>query len=712
MLDLKRMPPLAELLALKERFSAEQWLDLELAAPTIVRFQEYPDLALATLSGIVIPPHQRTILYQLHRGAANNVVVASRGTAKSSTVGTLYATYVNIFFARRNAITLSMTGFRGGQQIFKDTERWLEGGWVDQQLEVPFFLASVNRIGRPRPVSKAATQWELEFLSKSSNKTLPTKDPENILGNRAHDLYVDEAKLLDKFIIDNVATPFLNVKGDFRHGGRFAESNRIFYTSTVDYNWRPFQERCEAARNGVLRDMRALEAARLGKWELYHKLATQGLCKYTYTQIDYTDLLVPQIVTNRDGKRFEVAWPNPDIEVTHDPAGVPFWDWDPVHGKMDREGHALSYFQTYPLDKETLERGLRDGSADEAGWKSEQRNIVDTALGDVYPNRLVDEACCAGDRVIIPFKKLPQGWQDKFADEQLGYVPPILHECTDPCVMGVDFAPQNDFCAFVVIRIGPCAEGDFDPFTGCGKTTWSNVIWAEQHQKMTAKEVADKIREYKTRYNLTAHYDPFVEDPWLLCRAIGLDLRGGGTAVRDELCYLNDEEPPKDAAPRIYDPTDLDDRIQAFAKDPRALPWLDGFWPTAQVNDVLVTYTIAQMEQSQLYLPKWLEESERLTTKGDVAIAYNASKALEKQLRKLRQMPLQNWRKFYMDGDTKQFINKKDLWAAFIYASRQLRAHQIRQRQIEDTPPPLGGRVTRVASKRGKHSGRAPGARS
>jgi hypothetical protein len=47
-----------------------------------------------------------------------------------------------------------------------------------------------------------------------------------------------------------------------------------------------------------------------------------------------------------------------------------------------------------------------------------------------------------------------------------------------------------------------------------------------------------------------------------------------------------------------------------------------------------------------------------------------------------------------MKGDEETSSNKKDFWAAFIYASKQLRAHLLRQRLINDVPVATGACIT------------------
>lgn len=703
MLKLRRLPTLASLMALEDGYSAERWLELQALFRPLVLLQEYPDIAIGVLSNIYMPPHQRMILYQLHRGAGNNLVIASRGTAKSSTVCVLYTVYMGVTFSHRKGVMLSATGFRGGQNNFNDAALWLSGGWDSQLGPATFFRASIPR--RDTPVSRGQSQWSMTFDSHSMIITLPTKDPEAIRGIRGQDLSFDEANFLTEELIDKVAIPFLNVTQDMRHGGAFADPNRVFYTTTVDYSWRPFQKRVAAARQALNRDVEAKRAMDNGQWGTWKKLDAAELHETTLTQFDYTDLLIRRRLTTRSGVTYQVTYPDKEIPLTYDPRGIPFTERD-AEGKLRRRSHPTAYYQTYAIAKRHLERGLFDGSVDEAGWKSEQRNVVDTAIGDVYSHELVDRASCTGHRYIISADALPDVWTEKFGD--VDYESPIMWKCSDPCVLGVDYAPTSDFCAFVVIRIGPLSTTDFNPMTNLGNTKWSNVIWSEQHKHMSGKDGANKVRQLMDRYNLV-WYDEVTKDKWDSCRAIGLDTRGGGTAVRDELCWVNDEELP-DGEYRIYDPYDKDPRIAAFIKDERALPMLDALTTSDRDNDKLVEYTKGMMEQGLLYLAKFIPDSERPISSAELDIGYRATHTLDQQLRKLRQRPTASWRKFYMEGNTEKDTNKKDLWAAFIYAAKQVRAHLIRKQQIDNTPPPMGLRVTRVNKNKGQ-SARATGAR-
>lgn len=683
----------------------EQKIEVEALLPTIVKWQHYPDIALISLSGIVVPPHQRTTLYVLNAGYQNNINVSSRGTSKSATVATLFSNFKTLFFTGKKSIVLSYTGFRGGQVIFEDINRWLHGAWSSQKPNHRYFRQSIKR---DNTINKSQNYWSIEYDSQSTIETYPTNDPDKLRGLRGTDLFLDEANFISKYLIDTVAIPFLSVKGDFEHGGLHADANPIYYTSTVDFGWRPFMEDVRSAKEAIAREYDAKQALKDHDFEKYDLLDRQGLSKHTFVSFDYTDLLIRTELTTRDGRRYKVNWPNPKIKAYRDIRGIPFSVRGP-DGRMLRDSPPMTYYPTYPSEKELIENKLLSGIMDEASWKAENRNLVDTSTGDVYSYELIERASCRQEYCITPYSQTSDNYKKAFEEDKRDYVSPLMWECSDPCVLGVDYATQSDFSAFVVIRVGPCAEGEYNHVTHHGNTRWSNVIWAEQHKHTSHKDVADKIRQLMERYNLVWHHEPHELDPWKRCRAIGLDMRGGGSGVRDELAYINDNhvELPKF---RIYDPQDKDPRIPAFAMDPNAKPMLDVLWPQGDIADKMVTFTIAQMENKFLYIPKFLNESERTFGHAELGIGYFAAANLARQLVKLRQEPTATWRRFYVEGDTDKDANKKDLWSAFMYAAKQLRAHVIRKQMIDEAPPPSAAIIT-TANKGGYRFGGAPGSR-
>jgi hypothetical protein len=694
--------PLREILAGPD-VSAETEIECKRILRPLVVWQEMPTVAIPLLSGVYLPVHERIMLDVGHRGAINNVFVGSRGTSKTSTMCVLYSGYKSTLWSTRKAITLSASGFRGGQLIFNEFEKWATNAWDDQEADVPFIEASMRGESL---VKRSQNYWQIHFSSESSNLTLPTNDPEKLRGNRANDLYLDERNFMDEALVDKVADSFTNVTKGIRSGGEDAEANYFFLTTTVDYGWREFDKTRRGAYEGLRRELEALTALEKRDFVTYRALEKQKLHRTSYVCLDYTDTIIRRHITTRDGRRFEVVWPDTSRKWRAVPEGIPYTECG-ADGRIKQLGSAVEVITTYPINREELEGKLLAGQASEAVWLSEQRNVVDSSAGDVYPHLIVDQAVCKGSRYLLPWSECGTAYKRHFPDER-HFVPPVLWSTTDPCVLGVDYAPGNrDFCAFVVIRIGPLAAGEFNPLTGEGKTTWSNVVWVEQHRNATGENVAEKIRAFAQRYNLVYFHDPYETDTWKLCRAVGLDVRGGGNAVRDALVFIN-QETLGDTQFRILDPLDDDPRLAAFKMDTAAKPMLDAIKPTGQLNDKLVEFTLGQMQQRLLYLPADVKLSERpMDRKYD--IGYDGARILEHQLRALQQAPTASgYRKFFMNNDEE---NKKDAWAAFIYAAKQLRAHLLRIRLMEDAPPPLGAVVTQLNKNRG-HGGRAVGARA
>jgi predicted component of type VI protein secretion system len=700
--------PLAEILSRPVADSAEERLIMDAILPGLILMQELPDLALMATTGIVVPPHQRTTLYTCHAGFETNVNVSSRGTAKTTNVAVFYLPYKGAFFKSRKAITLVLTGFRGAQTIFNDIQRWLNSGFDSQKTGYSSLRDAV--VKGEQIIKRSQNMWSLEWSSFSTNIALPTTDHDRILGNRANDIVIDEFKLIDEFFLDKVIMPFLNVLGDFEHGGAFAEKNAVFYTTTIDYQWRYAEKRIQAAKDSIARDREWDRAARRGDFVRAKELEKLGILDSTYISYDYTDLLVRRKLVTRDGRRFKVNYPTDKLPLVLWEEGIPFVERGP-DGRMMKHGPPVEAWRTYPINKKQLEQGLIEGTTDEAVWLSEQRNIIDTSTGEVYAHVLVSEASCEGEREVIPWAECDSDWQ-RAHEEGEGWTPPVMWACDDPCGLGIDYAPGGgDFVAFCVIRYGPCATGEFKASTGTGKSAFSNVIWVEQHRRMSGHDVAERVWEFAQRYRLAYFHDPYVEDTWELCRAVGLDVRGGGNTVRDNLVRI-DEDTLRPGTYRMYDPLDKDDKVLGFAATSTAdqcRAMLDCIRPTPKINDTLVEWTLGQMQQKRLYLPRYLDRSERTDRKLD--IAYEASRSLTNQMRKLKQEPTAQGRKFFIDGDTNLVENKKDLVSAFWYAAKQHRSHVIRQRTIDETPPPIGGLVTRVNRHRGRSDARVAGSK-
>jgi hypothetical protein len=704
--------PLRELLS-----GAEVPVHVELLAqqvyPYLIQWQEWPDLFLTELGGLFIPSHQRLMLRAAHRGALSNVNVSSRGTAKSATICALYDLYLGVMIPKRKIVMLSAVGFRGGQMMLSDMERFMTGGW-DSQREMPYVAACVEqRPGQKTLVSRTNGWWQVAFESGSNISTYPTTDEQTIRGIRGHVLFIDEANTFDDDTLNRVVKPFLNVMGDFEHGGLHAVANAIYYTSTIDYTWRPFMRRVRAALEGIARDYDVYKNRKIGNFERAEVLERMGVHEHTYVSFDYTDILIPTRLRTRSGRVFRIKHPDPKLEPIHEPKGIPFTAKGP-DGTFLLHGPPVDVYRTYPINKAHLEQDLLNGTEDEAMWLSEQRNVEDNATGDVYPYTLLQRVSCEREP-LMPFAACSPAWQEQasYREFEIGYSPRVMYRCNDPVVIGLDYAGgDRDFCAFVVIRVGPLAAGSFNPLVGEGYTPWSNVIWCEQHRQLSHRKVADKLWQLIERYpNLAYQYDEVETDTWKLCRAIGLDMKGGGTGVRDALVFLDQETIPVGFR-RILDPLDSDSRMQGYLKDRTHECWpiLDAIHPSDMLNDRCVEFTLAQMKTQNLWLPKWVDASERQGER-DTDVGYIGSRILKHQLQRIQQQPLKVYRTFFMPGSAETAEGKKDMFSAFLYAAKQLRAHIIRfQTSGIATSNPVAYR-TAVGTKKDRRNHGAVGAR-
>jgi hypothetical protein len=115
------------------------------------------------------------------------------------------------------------------------------------------------------------------------------------------------------------------------------------------------------------------------------------------------------------------------------------------------------------------------------------------------------------------------------------------------------------------------------------------------------------------------------------------------------------------------------------------------------------------MEQKLLYIGKYISKTAR--TRGDRRLdpGFEGVNGLNYQLRRIKSEPGANWRRFFVEGDTVKTTNKKDYWAAFIYAAKQARAHLIRARTVESATPPTGALVAHI--NRYAHGNRTAGVR-
>lgn len=638
------------------------------------------------LGGIQLPPHERQWIRNVFADYKRNDTVASRGTSKSFTKASLSLPMKALLRKNVGGLIVSASGFRGSKLLMDDSERLVEGKLRSQRLPGPFLI---NSIGHNKVIKRDVDRWTMVWKSQSQIMSVPSNNPDNLRGIRATIALIDERNFMggnstgSQDVVRQVIVPMLNVGSDFENTAAGGDKNQLFQVSTIDYTIREWYQEVEAMRRLSLRQYEAQQALAIGDHQEYKRLMEEddGALKtfsYSYSRVDYTDVLLPEYVTTEEGKRFKVNYPLPK---TVKKEGVLKWV----------ESWKQNVYFTYPVDLKGLEDPLRNGTMDRDLWLAEQRNIPIAAAGTVYPLELIKK--CAESAIYREgqLKEYPN-LEDYFA--------PVLYQCGDPCVIGLDYARESDYFAIVVIRLGELAEGKFDPFglaldkqqRPCfGKTPWNNVIWAEAHQKWTAPEAAEKIRELYSRYNVlrTIH-----------ARGMGMDKGGGGTAVRDQLAkpqpttLANGEVDPNWMMPvRIFDPDDEDYAHYAGYDNPSEY-WggLELLKPTNFDNIAWTGESKGLMQASKLYLGYFVPPSIWAAEKGIVngngdpdefspeymkwRVGYDGVRRLKSQLLRLQAKTSEaGVTRFIMPGDREKDEGKKDLYSAFIYAAHMAQKH-------------------------------------
>lgn len=669
-----------------------------------------PSHAAYWLTGIALPPHERFWLGIYFADYKHNNVVASRGTSKTFTHGSLAAPLKGTLFRSVAILTLSASGFRGGKEIFKDAERLFHGQLKSQEAPGEYLKASVTS-PMGKVVSKDPSIWTINLRSHSRYSTVPTNNPDQLRGLRANEVIMDEYNFLPPEISTKIIEPMLNVGGDFRRAAVGGDRNKQYKISTIDFTIREWYKELQNYEQLKRNEYEAWKARKAGDWDEYDRLMNEKngqlrSASFSYTRFDYTDLLIPEYVNTLDGeRRYKVNYP---LEKGITREDILRYD--------ERDG--IAYYYTYPVDKAGLEAPLLDGVVDPEIWLAEQRNCFINSSGNVFDFELIQKVA---ERPIYSSKDTPKSRRKKRDDEdddvtQEEFYAPIMFTCGDPCVLGVDYG-QADDTAFVVIRLGELAEGEFDPFMEkydekgrqvLGYTPWNHICWAESWNKQEAKVAADKIREMFERYNIIATTE---------VGGIALDLRGGGLSVRDE---LGNPKPPilEDGTPdpnwnwhevvKIYDPYDKDGFGHYSAiQDQYSTEYWGGLRLLATTNQDNVEWTYgarAMMQQKKLYIGFWQPPSIWATAKGLVTptgepdrnnpeyrkweVGYNGIRRLKSQLLRLQtKVSGTGVIRFVMPGDRAKEEGKKDLWAAMIYAVSLARQHLVSLTKQEETPP-------------------------
>ena len=661
------------------------------------------------LSGIVLPSHERYWLRVYFGETKENNVVASRGTSKSFTHASLAAPLKTLLFKNVNTLTLSASGFRGGKELFKDAARLVEGQLKSQDLPGAFMLAAVKS---PKVIAKDPSKWDMIFRSGGTYSTAPTNNPDQLRGLRANEVQVDERNTFPGEVVQKIIRPMLNVGQDFKRAASGGDRNKIYQISTIDFTVRDWYPELQVAESLQKREYDAWKARKAGDWDEYDRLMGENegqlrTASFSYTRVDYTDLLIPEVVATMDGeRRYRVNFPmEPGVQR------------EDILRYDEQDGQ--SFWYTYPVDKKGLEEPLRSGTVDPEIWLAEQRNTFIASSGNVFDYELIQRI---SERPVWQAKDAPKSRRRKVDDEdddrsKEEYYAPILHSCGDPCVLGIDVARESDETAFVVFRLGELAEGDFDPLLPqvdakgrpvLGKTTWNHICWAESWKQLQADRAAEIARDLYERYNIIATLD---------VGGMAMDKRGGGSAVRDSLGNpkplvedgVVDPNWSWDKTLKMYDPEDLDGGFGHYsAEKPNDPMYWGGLRLIASTNQDNVDWTYgtrALMQQKKLYLgfwqppSRWAFEKGLLTAGGEAdklnpeyqkwLVGYNGIRRLKTQLLRLQtKVSEQGTIRFVMPGERTKEEGKKDLWAAMIYGFSLVRQYRLSLTK-EEAPAPM-----------------------
>lgn len=671
--------------------------------------RQFPSHAARLLTGSQLPSHERYLIdLYLRNDYRENNIVASRGTSKTFVLGSFSTALDTLLHKSFDTLVVSASGFRGGKMIFEDSKRMVNGELRDQRIPGPYLK---NAAETQKVIKQEPDRWIIKWASTSQMMTVPSNNPEAMRGIRARKTVVDERNTFDGTVVQTVIRFMMNVGGAFEKIASDTTMNSIYQIGTIDYTFRDWWKEIDNARRLAKREYEAMQALEQQDWEQYDRLMAEnknelGTASFQYVRFDYTDLLIPKDLEDAEtGERYEIRYPMPGHLVEAD-----LLKFD------DRENRYLWY--TYPADKKGLEEPMLNGTMDEDLWLAENRNVFIEAAGAVYPDALVRKA----SEVSIYSQGQVPGAED---DEE--FFPPVMDRCGDPCVVGYDYAREKDDFATVVIRLGPCSDRKFDhkgeqkdkDGRPCyGKTPWSSVIWAETLNHVTAAQAADCIRDLRSRYNIINTTE--MENGF---GGMGLDFRGGGSAVRDELANPKPRildtgvpDPNWKAPVRIYDPED--ESYQHFsAFDDPAKYWsgLRLLTPTNADNWEWTRYTKASMEQSLLFIGYWEAPSTWASKKGIVTMTgqrdqtdteytkwltgYTGIKKLKNQLVRLQtEMTPSGLLKVVMPGRGTE-EGKKDLYSAFIYAWYMARQHIVNATKEDNLPPEVAPTLVSMGGK-------------
>jgi len=506
-------------------------------------YRRHPVLAVRDILGLpVSAPHFRIAL----RAAwfcDHSVLVLSRGMMKS-TINAIVSILKSILYPNRTQLILGPQ-FRQGRMIFEDAgiEKILSDR-MGVQLHRKGF-ANRSCVTPNKVINKGVNDiWRVKLKNNSQMITGPIgKKGVSLLGIRANDIRLDEARDFTKYQVTKVIQPFANVLADpFNNSGNDKmsfEGNTFMYCGTIRYTDDYYYEIIEEYREKMLSDDEMLK---------YGFCARLKRGKYAVVEFNYEDAFV----LNPNVRRPAVL----DVESV---------------SKLVKSGDLRFYFR---INVEDIEAAKVSDTVNFEDWAAENKNIPIKLGSKEFPYLLLQSVSddIEFESPDIPNAEylFPEALQTMDSDNFLASLEPLL-ECGLPTVMGVDVGTESDKFAITIIRPGTSQGNMFD-----------HIIYAFAKSHMSYSDMRQKLYDCIEKYSVVL---------------IHMDKRGGGTAIRDML-----REPDDESRIPIVDLSS--DPKAAYL--PEKIDMLRMVSATAEYNTTMVNTIKAKFQAKKLLMPRIL----------------------------------------------------------------------------------------------------------
>lgn len=306
-------------------------------------------------------------------------------------------------------------------------------------------------------------------------------------------------------------------------------------------------------------------------------------------------------------------------------------------------GQKFKFWKTpYGIKVDDIESRLGEDTVDEEGWRAEYLCEPMRTGGDYYSFNIIRDA---SRKLVIEDSWFLENPDDENINTATQYLRPKT-TCNDDCVLGIDCAREEDYVAFSVIRVGQLAVNEWDKILQEGHSDFNNVIWAYQEKNMHDRDAAILI--YK------------ILDMFPHIKLVGMDKRGGGSSLRDQLYYVvKDGFVDTDV---LFDPSDINKNgiatLVADKSDNNRLRLLT----FSHKENTVVNRSIKNAMKSGSFYFSGGDGSYKDEELDDVQKYVDLT---TRQFRSIKTKPVQGYLSFYTENRKK---NKKDLYSATIYA--------------------------------------------